>query len=298
MCPATCRELVSCITESLTEVVWEGRTLGVWGRVWSLYRAACFIERRATLRNSSVSILVAVSALLSACTGSNSTHTRYDSQTDVTPSASVTPSPAESEKAILFSDDFSDRSKGWPVGTPAGLDPQALSYGYRQAQYVIEVGPSVKLAYNQPAPARRSALSVQIDVDIREEGAAGVWGVYCNGDVASRSFYVFTIGLRGHWGIGRVGPAGGRFLAKGPPSSSVGPGSAEKHLTASCRSDPSTHTVRLSLEVDGNELLHAVDRNGLVGGLQSIPGLYVESTDRGSMRVLFDNFELQALPQS
>ena len=235
-------------------------------------------------------IVATVVALLGACSSPSSAPTTGGHRPS--PEAS---SPSKQHSVVLLSDDFSDRAGGWPVGSPASMDPQALSYGYARGQYMISIAPGKKLGFYLSAPVNKTSRNVRIDVDVRELGQPAVWGVYCNGDGRSRSFYTFTVGLEDSWGIGRVYPGGGELLAKGPASGSIRPGSPATHLTATCRSDWSRGSVSLSMRVDGKEVLHAMDRNGPVGKFHSVPGLYIESSSFGDVQVLFDNFVFRAL---
>ena len=236
-------------------------------------------------------ILATALVLLGGCSSPSSN----PPSDELRPSNDV-PSPSAQHSVVLLSEDYSDRSGGWPTGSPPSMNPHTLSYGYVRSQYMIAIGPGKKIGVNLPAPATQTSMNVRIDVDVRQVGEPAVWGVYCNGDGENRSFYTFTVGLQDSWGIGRVDSGGGELLAKGPPSESIRPGSPAIHLTATCRGETSTGYVRLSMAVDGKELLHAVDRHGLVGRFHGVPGLYIESSNLGDVRVLFDNFVFRGLP--
>ena len=242
---------------------------------------------------STTKILATALVLLGGC--SNPSSNPPSDGDGPRPSKDVS-SPSPQQSVVLFSEDYSDRSGGWPTGSPPSVNPHTLSYGYVRSEYMISIGPGRKLGFNLPAPATKTSMNVRIDVDVRQLGEPAIWGVYCNGNAENRSFYTFTVGLQGSWGIGRVDPGGGELLAKGLPSESIPPGSPAIHLTATCRAETSTGSVHLSMAVDGKELLQAVDRHGLVGRFHGVPGLYIESSNLGDVRVLFDNFLFRGLP--
>jgi protein kinase-like protein len=179
-----------------------------------------------------------------------------------------------------FADSFTDPSRGW-----YRYESRAVRLGYAGGAYefLIKVPNWRAHADTAFAPSASEFGDVTVAVDAVKRGTSpGAYGVLCRKTGSSR-FYALEIGSNGVAQIAKVGPGEFALLGKGR---SKRPGPSAR-VQGSCVGGRGKRPAVLTLTVDGRRALTARDaRKPYAAGAV---GLVVESFDRGSVRVAFDD---------
>lgn len=199
-----------------------------------------------------------------------------------TVAVSPTSAPAEVTGTVLFADDFSDQSSGWPVQE----DEQAL-YAYRPDGYHI----AAKQIGSAPwAKTNRVDEDISIHVDARptDADANGYYGLLCRIQ-DNRNFYYFVVQLTGKYVIGKF--KDGDFLPLFPEglrsSDAIRQGDQTNRIQADCFGNT------LRLHVNGVLLDEATDSDFSSG----YSGLTAAAEDAQRFEVVFNNFLITASAQ-
>lgn len=183
----------------------------------------------------------------------------------------VGPSPPGT---VLFQDDFSRRSSGWPE-----QDQPGFQMGYDDGAYRIFIAGPQTLAWSTP---RFDVSDVRLEVDTSTEGPLdNALGLICRYQDPG-NFFFLMISSDGFAGIGQVRD-GERSMLSGIamlPSDAILQGSGPNHLRADCIGP------RLSLFINGMLAQEAVVAGWPSGDVGVIAGSY----DQPGVVVWFDNF--------
>jgi hypothetical protein len=188
----------------------------------------------------------------------------------------------------IFSDDFSDTSRGWPRGTFLKDTKYYHVADYHHDAYRIFNAPS---GTAQPFGSKADALNfnfgfqedviVEVDAKVIGEAPSGIdnWGIICRAQ-GYNNYYLMTIGPAGSSGIYKHEKGNWRTLDIGSKSAYIHGGTEENHLRGDCLGD------RLTLFVNGRKVVEAKNPTFDSG----VAGLYVGDTGDEKLEVLFDNF--------
>ncbi len=178
-------------------------------------------------------------------------------------------------RAALMEDDFSDPKSGWT--TFSGQD--GLN-AYQDGGYRILVNYEQYYFWGNPG---RSFKDVVIEVDAKKLAGPdnNDYGVICRyQDI--ESFYFFTIGSDGYFGISKYTKDGDSLIGMsslGKNTDVILGGDATNHIKVTCQGDT------LKLEVNGTLLAEAVDADFTRGDV----GLIAGSNETVGVDVMFDN---------
>ncbi len=160
---------------------------------------------------------------------------------------------------IVYRDDFSRATSGWPSGSGAA----GLAYGYTAQGYRIQLA-AAGAAVHVEAPFRRALAPLVVEADVRQvEGNPAVnAAVIC--DSAAGGFkdaYFFTFGFDGGYAIGRRDSSGYRLLTP-PAAAGTVPrisGTGTNQLRARC--DVDRGAPSLTMWINGVEVAAVRDAN-------------------------------------
>ncbi len=193
---------------------------------------------------------------------------------------------------VLFEDDFSDCSKGWPEGSPPGERGQGIVLACRNGGYEVSAKPQAKAAFLLPMPSDFGSNHVIIEADVIHSGNRAIYGLFCKSDEEQEAQYVFSLDSTGTWTVGRINGRDLEPLGNGT-SESFEPGTGSlNHLEVRCfERVPAPEVVtQLEMAINGTTVFDEFfDDPGLGGRSNSLNGIYFESDFEGDARVLFDN---------
>ncbi|MFI6504533.1 serine/threonine-protein kinase [Nonomuraea typhae] len=203
----------------------------------------------------------------------------------------------------LYQDDFTT-SGGWDGTYDTDED---TSYGLRaDGTYGLDVDQDVEQRWAgapapftsttpspaptpeaTPTPLMPETVLVSVTAQAQPLTGAGEYGVYCHNAV-DKDFYEFGLDTAGHARIRKIVNGSGGTLAQ-PVKLALKP-EARVRMEALCEQVGST--VRLTMWVDGKQVLRADDPNGIKTGHV---GLFsrVPKDGQAAMKIVFDDFELR-----
>jgi hypothetical protein len=193
------------------------------------------------------------------------------------PPASEATATADDAGNVLFADDFSDPSSGWPTRSSTGW-----SQGYEDGVYRVTLDQDEWTYVLAAATAAIDVSDVVIEVDLRfasnfAEAGAGVICRALDGD----NYYFFEI-EDGTVSIVRFLEDEQTFLVDDAPTDAIDPGISR--LRAECIGDS------LALTVNGEQVASAQDGSLAHGDI----GLIAGGAGRGFTDVRFDNFSARS----
>jgi len=187
-------------------------------------------------------------------------------------SPSGTPLPPGS---VLFQDDFSRLSSGWPSQHTA----EAI-LEYRDGQYaVLVLAPDANI-WSTPG---LDLGSVRLEVDAQQIGGPedNLYGLICRYQ-DDANFVFLVVSSDGFAGIGEVRDGERRILGGGAmlPSDAIAPRGYANHLTAECLEES------LRLSVNGSLAAEAAAHAAPLGDVGVIVGSYAQA----GVEIVFDSF--------
>jgi serine/threonine-protein kinase len=198
--------------------------------------------------------------------------------TDTEAALADTPAPTLALQSgdVIYQDDFSLTTTGWP--TYKGSDGYSR---YQADAYRIFVDlPNTRLE----ATPGLSLADVYLTADASKVGGSddNLFGLLCRYQDRN-NFYFFVISSDGYYGVGKV--AGGVYTlesGKMQPSTAIKTGASTNALEAECNADQFTFWV------NGSQLTNFEDSDFAQGDVGFLAGTYtISGTD-----ILFDNFSI------
>lgn len=189
---------------------------------------------------------------------------------------SPTQAPVNPMVEVLYQDDFSNSSSGWPVDADTSKSASYSSDG----QYLLQAFDANQDVWAHPG---ESFGDVRIEVDaVKSIGPDdNSFGAVCR-FVDDDNFYFFIISSDGYQAIGKY--MGGEFSYltsdKMQSSSEINLGAANNHIRADCVGST------LTLYVNNQQVSSATDTSFSTGDV----GLIVGTFDEPNVGILFDNF--------
>jgi hypothetical protein len=187
----------------------------------------------------------------------------------------TSPSSAASSK-VLFQDDFSDSSSGWPEASDS--DKAAGYTG--DGRYSIQAITEKQDVWAHPG---QDFSDVSIEVDAVKSGGPdnNDFGVICR-FVDDGNFYFFLLASDGFQVIGKYENGEAVFLSaeKMQPSDEVNQGTESNHLRADCNGNT------LTLFANGTQVAQVTDTSFSHGDV----GLTAGTFDDPNVSIVFDNF--------
>jgi len=180
----------------------------------------------------------------------------------------------------IFSDDFSDPSSGWHVGSDEDVE-----YGYSNGEYYVLVKTPDWVAWGNPS---RTFTDFRLEVDARlviwtGNNTSGVLVRYRD----ERNFYLFEIDYNtGEYGVSKKVNGEWEELVAWNDSPHIKRGQSSNHLTVIAQGP------NFTFYVNGELLTVVTDASFAEGDI----GLLVGSYDYAGALVHFDNLEVWALP--
>jgi len=184
--------------------------------------------------------------------------------------------PQNSSGQVLFQDDFSDSSSGWPVD--ADTDKSA-SYT-ADNQYLLQAFTAKQDVWAHPG---QSFGDVRVEVDATKSSGPedNSFGLVCR-FVDNDNFYFFVVSSDGYQAIGKYQAGQFSYLSadKMQSTSNVKSGTAVNHLRADCIGST------LTLYINGQQTSSVSDSSFSTGDV----GVIVGTFDTPNVGILFDNF--------
>jgi hypothetical protein len=191
--------------------------------------------------------------------------------------------PTATKGSVIFKDDFSDTSSGWP----RGKDEYGGSGDYDTSRGVYRITPPSGNAHYSMIEKGEDIADAQVEVDAtRTDGTpkTGDWGVVCRRSISASNkdnFYFLGIQNDGIPIIEKVNGGKPSLVGNVNTSTKANDPAATNHIRGDCVGD------KLTLYVNDRKLLEARD-NEFASGLV---GLYAGNlTGESGTDVLFDNF--------
>ena len=190
----------------------------------------------------------------------------------------------------IFSDDFSDISRGWPRGAIHKDTKFYYVTDYLHNAYRIFNAPS---SSDPPIGSDAVALNfdfgfqedviVEVDAKVSGEAPDGIdeWGIICRAR-DYENYYLMTIGPAGKSAIYKLENNKWETLNRRGKSDYIRGGTEQNHLRGHCLGD------KLTLFVNGRKVVETKDPTGAFDS--GVAGLYVYDTGDEKLEVLFDNF--------
>jgi hypothetical protein len=202
-------------------------------------------------------------------------------------------SPASQSPAIIFEDDFSDRSSGWKED---GSEPIAGDISDGHFRIHVEAGRGTDVAWISPEasdvfPTTSKNLGIQVDAQRTSGGSnqADIYGVFCRAGYGERD-YRFELGAEqitiSKWGVDE----GFTELEAVTIPAEVDLNAAND-LRAVCSTIEGGGAVLLELSVNGNMVAAATDRDDPY--LAGTTGLFAFAGE--TLQVEFDNFIVEEI---
>jgi hypothetical protein len=188
-----------------------------------------------------------------------------------TPTILSTTGPQET---VLFTDDFSDPSSGWPA-----IQDSSGDYSYQRDGYHIAVDEADAVLWAKTGD-QFSNSSIFVDVRPLDAGRDGYYGVLCRVQ-DDQNFYYFVVRNSGEYTIGKYRNGGFQSLTQGwRQSDSIHTNSEPNRIQADCDAN------RLRMSVNGVLLDEVTDPDFKSG----YGGILSASLDTRRFEVLFNNF--------
>lgn len=184
---------------------------------------------------------------------------------------------SQASGAVIYQDDFSDVSTGWPVDTFA-----EGGTSYYDGQYRITVNEVDYAVWANSATGDYADISTEVDAVMLAGPQENEFGLLCR-FVDNDNFYIATIASDGYYFIWRrlnggdwelVGMESGEF------SEAIRTGNQSNRIRLDCVGSS------ITLYANGVELIQVFDSSLPSGDV----GLYAGSFEQGGVDVLFDNF--------
>lgn len=184
---------------------------------------------------------------------------------------------SQASGAVIYQDDFSDVSTGWPVDTFA-----EGGTSYYEGQYRITVNEVDYAVWANSATGDYADISTEVDAVMLAGPQENEFGLLCR-FVDNDNFYIATIASDGYYFIWRrlnggdwelVGMESGEF------SEAIRTGNQSNRIRLDCVGSS------ITLYANGVELIQVFDSSLPSGDV----GLYARSFEQGGVDVLFDNF--------
>ncbi|MGA3058197.1 MAG: hypothetical protein ABSE70_09235 [Candidatus Limnocylindrales bacterium] len=188
-------------------------------------------------------------------------------------------SPASGDGAVVFSDDFQNRSSGWPTASQSGF----MTFSFTSKGYVINAGGGVlhHLVYS-PSKQASQQLSISLTAGLASASTGAGLGVTCRrGQGASEISYELLVQNDGGWLVTRRDGApslGALATTLSHGSSAVVPGTTPITVVGMCATLGDGTATRLVLFVEGKKVADMVDSATLPAG-GWMGGLLVASRD-------------------
>jgi hypothetical protein len=204
-------------------------------------------------------MLLALVVLGGGCTGGSAPQGSPSASTTASPSRASGGGPREGE--VVFSDDFTDRSKGWDLTSTPGY---TVRYGTGLEIEITQPGTRVV----EPAPAPLPLLDVRVTaLTFRTASPLATRlpdyrGVACR--YSSGSYYLFGVNALGKAAILKKTPAGLERLTDWTANEVINPGDNYNQIRAVCLGKS------LILFVNGREVLNARDPDPLPPGIVAL----------------------------
>jgi hypothetical protein len=180
---------------------------------------------------------------------------------------------------VIFQDDFSSASSGWPRKD----GPEFLT-NYANGGYRIYNPPPVPSTAHSLVSAAGSAKDARVEVEAAVYTAthdSNSWGIICRAR-DDNNFYMMGIHNDGLSYVGRVKNNQYSVLADGDPSDAIRKTAATHHIRGDCVGS------KLTLYVNGQKLVEANDTEFDSGQV----GLFASYNTGLAVDVLFDNFSV------
>ncbi len=179
--------------------------------------------------------------------------------------------------AVIYQDDFSDSSTGWPIDTFA-----EGSTGYYNGQYRITVNETEYAIWSSSGAGGFGDISVEVDAVMIGGPEENEFGLLCR-FVDNNNFYAATIASDGYYFIWRRLNGGDWELVgmeSGQTSTAIYTGAQSNRIRLDCIGSS------LTLYANGTQLIQVQDGSLTSGDV----GVYAGSFDVGGVDVVFDNF--------
>jgi hypothetical protein len=210
-------------------------------------------------------------------TTSNPTASLLLTSMPLVPKPSATNSP-NSNRELLFFDDFSDPNSGWDRADVADYYADYYNGAYR-----IIVHSDMSDSWANPDGNSYTDVSIEVDATKNAGPDDNDFGVICRYQGADQ-FYYAVISSDGYYGITKVTSNSSTHLGGGEMQHSnyINQGSATNHIRFDCSGNV------LTLYVNGQQLDRQTDAEYTSGNVGLIAGTYgTAGTD-----ILFDNFSV------
>ncbi len=184
--------------------------------------------------------------------------------------------PAQTGKSILYKDDFSSSSSGWPVASDAD---KAANYT-ADGQYQIQAITKEQDVWAHPG-VTFSDVSIEVDATKASGTDNNGFGVVCR-FVDDNNFYFFMVSSDGYQVIGKYEGGKAKYLSsdKMQAASGINAGNVTNHVRGDCVGST------LTLYVNGKQLSSVTDTSFTTGDV----GLIVGTFEDPNVSVNFDNF--------
>ncbi|MCX6025899.1 MAG: serine protease [Chloroflexi bacterium] len=186
------------------------------------------------------------------------------------------PARAPTSGDVVFADDFSRASSGWPEDSTEGIQR-----GYSGGAYQIDVTPDKYLSWAAAPADMPPDVIVSVNVRVLTSTGDSDFGLLCRYQ-DSRNFYALEISEDRYFSIWKSTDDETVMILDWTQSTDV-PSGSDATLSAACIGD------RLTLMADGVVLGEATDADLTEGSTGLIAGTWEE----GGLRVAFDNFQVR-----
>jgi hypothetical protein len=184
--------------------------------------------------------------------------------------------PVNPGRQVLFQDDFSNTSSGWP----AASDAQKTAGYSADGKYAITVVDVNQDVWAHPGQTF-SDVSVEVDATKTSGPDNNGFGVVCRFQ-DNDNFYYFMVSSDGYQVIGMYQGGDKKYLSaeKMQPTDALTAGDATNHVRGDCVGST------LTLYANGQQLSSVTDTSFASGDI----GLIVGTFDEPNVAVAFDNF--------
>jgi hypothetical protein len=186
------------------------------------------------------------------------------------------PSNEAPTRQVLFQDDFSNSTSGWPTAS----DAQKSANYSADGKYTITV---VEVNQDVWAHPGQSFSDVSVEVDAAKSSGPdnNGFGVVCRFK-DNDNFYYFQVSSDGYQVIGKYENGENKYLSaeKMQPTDALNAGDATNHVRGDCVG------TTLTLYANGQQLSSVTDTSLTIGDV----GVIVGTFDEPSVSVTFDNF--------
>ncbi|ADG89279.1 serine/threonine-protein kinase [Thermobispora bispora] len=209
----------------------------------------------------------------------------------------VVPSGPPTDLPLLWQDDFTYDSSGWPGGRFSSTNRYEDGWYHVESSFNKEQRVAAPIPFDtgkqaSPAPTPGpslppvpSTLVISADVAVKEVEGQGEYGLYCRGQ-GGHTYYEFVLDTAGNARIRRVADSAGGNLTE--PVKVEGLKDTVR-MVAAC--EQSGSAVKLGLWINGKQIHSVKDPNPLKNGTV---GVFTRISDGATeLHVAYDNFELR-----